>query len=184
MKVIKKYRLNCDTDGDVFWHLPDTDPLPTTCPNNSAHVITGVAVVVSQVKENLVEIKAVLSETGLKLSSFGFQFIALKGVQTIFDHKLEQDVKLRGGIFETEGHVMFDTITLEVVDIDNILGYGAGTVVSDYFKQWNVPKSGREEVLEISVGEPVLKNLYVRAKYNSVSSTDDVKVCVNFRGYK
>jgi len=182
MPTVNKYRIHCTAESKDEFLWAETPP--TTCPVNTAHAVDANSIaIVDTLKSELRETRAVLSPGGLKLSSFGFKFTATKAALTTHDHKLEQPVKLRGGIVETKEHEMGDTITLEIVDKDGIMS-PAGTVLSDYFTNWNVPQSGREEILEISVGDTIPKDLYVRAKYNSVGSTNDVKVGVNFRGYK
>jgi len=40
------YRLHCDTEAEwVFWNVKDGDPVPTTCPHNNTHVVSGGAIV-------------------------------------------------------------------------------------------------------------------------------------------
>lgn len=184
--TIKKYKVRCTTDNkDEFWFLPEDDPVPTTCPANSAHSINGGATTVEgTISEKLQDQRMVLSANGVKLNAFGFKFTATKSVKTTHDHLLSDTFRLRGGILEADKNVFGDLISLSIVDVDNILGYGAGFVVASYFSNWNMPKAGYYEILEVSLGDPIPPGLYIRVEYDSVGSTDDVEVGINFRAYK
>lgn len=51
-----------------------------------------------------------------------------------FDEKLDKTVRLQGGTYWTMGASLGDKVSLSVVDVDNILGNGAGYVVATYVK--------------------------------------------------
>jgi hypothetical protein len=128
--------------------------------------------------------KPVFLSTSVKLAGFGFKFTATKTTTTSEDYKLTQDLRFRGGTVETKDNVMGDTATLQIVDVDNILGAGAGYVVATYFENWNIPQNGSEIIIEPTMGDIVLQNLYLRLTYISVGGTNDVTVAVNMRAYR
>lgn len=64
----------------------------------------------------------------------------------------------------------FDEITFQVVDKDNILGYGAGFVVEEFGDAvFTMPDS---HVMLRFYRSAIVPNLYLRAKYNNVGSSD------------
>lgn len=70
----------------------------------------------------------------------------------------------------------FDEITFQVVDVDNILGYGANFVVEEFGdKVFIMPDS---HVLLRFYRSKIVPNLYIRAKYTSYGATD-VKFSMN-----
>ena len=70
----------------------------------------------------------------------------------------------------------FDEITFQVVDVDNILGYGANFVVEEFGdKVFVMPDS---HVLLRFYRSKIVPNLYIRAKYTSYGATD-VKFSMN-----
>lgn len=68
-----------------------------------------------------------------------------------------------------------DTITLQVVDKDNVLGFGAGTVLDEFGCGWQVNPGG--EVIRLYKAK-LITGLYIRIKYTSTGSTD-VKFAAN-----
>lgn len=73
-----------------------------------------------------------------------------------------------------------DYITAQVVDVDNVLGYGAGTVLNEYIKKRYIsPTMGHSE-LEVPYAGLVPQNTYLRIKYISTGTSTDVKVAVNY----
>jgi hypothetical protein len=183
MTDVNKYRVWCNTESGYVSVWAEAEP--SDCPNNNGHTIDSTKTAITDaMSSQLMDTKQVFLPTGLKVAAFGFKFTATKNTETSFDHKLIQDVRLRGGAVETEGHVMGDKADLSIVDVDNILGFGAGLVVALYFDGWNIPKSGVVDVLEPTMGDNVPKDLYVRCIYTSVGDTDDVKVGVNLRAYR
>lgn len=70
----------------------------------------------------------------------------------------------------------FDEITFQIVDKDNILGYGAGFVVEEFGDAaFVMPNS---HVLLRFYRSQIVPNLYIRAKYTSTGNTD-VKFSMN-----
>jgi len=70
----------------------------------------------------------------------------------------------------------FDEISFQVVDVDNILGYGANFVLEEFGdKVFIMPDS---HVLLRFYRSAIVPNLYIRAKYKSTGTTD-VKFSMN-----
>lgn len=76
--------------------------------------------------------------------------------------------------------VVGDKITFQVVDVDNILGYGANTVLDEFGKNWYVMPD--KEVTIRLYKASLIKDLYIRLKYTSTGTVLDVDmVCNLFR---
>jgi len=92
----------------------------------------------------------------------------------------EDNVYLNGGEILYQDAVWGDYITMQVVDIDNVLGYGANTVLKEYIhKRYIHPELKSDEVCLPYAGMAP-KNTYLRLKYTSVGTTNDVKVAANY----
>ncbi len=66
MTTYNKYRVRCLADNiDEFWLLPEDDPIPTTCPTNTAHEIDNTqTTIVDTIEDNQVTIKEESIPTG------------------------------------------------------------------------------------------------------------------------
>ena len=70
-----------------------------------------------------------------------------------------------------------DSITFQIVDIDNVLGYGANTVLDEFSKTWYVIPNASNTIVLYKAN--LIKDLYVRIKYTSVGATNDVSLICN-----
>jgi len=133
-------------------------------------------------KEYIQKTQMYLGAVSIKLLEFGFNFVATK--TTVTDNDLLLPVKyMRGAGVETENHEFGDWVTVQMVDVDNVLGAGAGYVADQFGKEVQIPKSGLFTVLSESLSSAIPAGLYIRIKYNSVGTVNDVKVRCNCRGY-
>jgi hypothetical protein len=98
------------------------------------------------------------------------------------DFLVGEDLYLDGGTLPIQDGEFGDTIKAQVVDKDNILGYGAGFVVKTWIEKWTLCKMGTYAECELHTDYKglVLNGLYLRIKYTSVSTTTDPKVAVNY----
>ncbi|MEK7093284.1 MAG: hypothetical protein AAB927_02260 [Patescibacteria group bacterium] len=86
--------------------------------------------------------------------------------------------KLNGGFMFAIDAAFGDQVTFQIVDVDNILGYGAG-VVLDEFLTWSIDP--REQLnLDLPYGSDIPEGFYIRGIYQSVG-TADVKVAINMK---
>lgn len=73
-----------------------------------------------------------------------------------------------------------DYVTLRVVDTDNILGYGAGTVLDEFASSWFInPDQGGQLAFELPYLAELVQGWSIDVVYTSVGATD-VNVAVNF----
>jgi hypothetical protein len=110
----------------------------------------------------------------------GLAGIAVKNSTTSFDFKITKDnCYCSGGEIIVQDAAHGDYIKIEIVDKDNILGYGAGAVLQTYLEKWYVDYNGKN-VLDVPYAGYIYQNLYVRLKYTSVSTTTDPHIAVNY----
>jgi hypothetical protein len=67
------YRLWCEVDGYVLWYLPEGDPAPTTCPNDSSHEVDLESIAVIEIIDSetaSVKLDEQRTSTGLPKMSF------------------------------------------------------------------------------------------------------------------
>lgn len=110
----------------------------------------------------------------------GFKGIASVNTTTNIDWKLPEERWISGGILLAQGTHWGDKICLQIIDIDNTLGYGANTVLDEYVTDFYVVTDSEFQLqIEAPYIALVLANLYVRIKYSNTSILDPVEVVLN-----
>lgn len=115
-----------------------------------------------------------------KLQGFKGTAAAGVGVVTNIDWKLPEDRWISGGILLATGVHWGDKIAVQICDVDNILGAGAGYVLDEYVSDFYVVSDSQFQVqLDSPYIALVPANLYVRIKYTNTSLIDAVEVAMN-----
>jgi hypothetical protein len=93
---------------------------------------------------------------------------------------MTDDCFLTGGILRTNNAVFGDYCDMQVIDKDNVLGYGANVVLNQFVTKWYM-RSDAQEQFEKSLPYPskLLSGLYLRIVYHSIGSVD-VDVAMNY----
>jgi hypothetical protein len=127
----------------------------------------------------LVRVRAFSNPDNLKFRGTGIESTATLGVTSNIDYKLTENRYLNGLQIILKDHFVGDNLDLQVIDKDNILGYGANTVLDQFGTSWFVaPDVYSQGLITLPYAALVAKDLYIRLKYNSKGTTD-VKVFVN-----
>ena len=80
----------------------------------------------------------------------------------------------------TQNAAYGDTLTIKIIDIDNILGCGVNFVVSTPVSNFNVaPEHPKQEYSSVAPFK-ILAGLYIRVSYTSVGTSSDVSLGLNF----
>lgn len=95
-----------------------------------------------------------------------------KGTTTNIDFQLTTDRYLNGANFYVQNSTMGDYVAFQVVDVDNLLGYGAGLVLSTWVIKWYVPPNTWCMITSPTAGL-VNTGFYLRVVYNSVAGVLD-----------
>ena len=101
-------------------------------------------------------------------------------VETNIDFKLPETRLINGVMIILKGHVFGDSGKFQVVDVDNILGYGAGVVLNEFATNWYFVATEQDQHPVMTPYPANLpKDLYVRLKYKATGTETDVKVLLN-----
>lgn len=159
---------------------------------NDTEFITGTANQIAELLGKKVEITNVTRSSGI--NDPDGQRARLVGIVsgsatantvTDFDYKMTQLQYLGSDVASIFNGVQYyaknadnlDEITFQIVDVDNILGYGAGFVAEEFGDAVFVMPDTRTEI--ILYKSSIVPNLYIRVKYNNKHATNDVAFSMN-----
>lgn len=122
-----------------------------------------------------------LSSTHVNSAATGILGTALAGQTTALDLAITDDVFIVGGCLLASGATFGDYVRFQVVDKDNILGYGANLVLGQYINSWYLRSDSQLQINETMVyPAKVRAGLYLRAIYVSTGGSD-VPFAINYR---
>lgn len=124
------------------------------------------------------------SSKDLNLVLQGTMFTALPGQATTHDFLITQDSLIMGAFVIVLDAALGDKIKCEVVDVNNVLGYGPGVVLGQYAVDWYMnPRSAEQLNFSAPYPAKLVTGLYLRVVYASVGITS-VPVIVNYNLHK
>lgn len=101
------------------------------------------------------------------------------------DFLLSDDCVLDGMVISVLNSVFGEKISFQVVDKDNILGFGPGIVLGTFVTDWFIdPSSSKQADSESNYPAKVKAGLYLRIKYTSLSVDLNKKLIVNYKLHK
>jgi hypothetical protein len=106
----------------------------------------------------------------------GVVYTATKNSTTDHDLLLTSDYLLNGGSICVDKAVVGDTITCQVLD-------NALTVKKEWITDWPICPGEPIEIITEQAAE-IPANYYLRIKYTSIGTVDDVKVLIGYRLHK
>lgn len=114
----------------------------------------------------------------------GDLFQAVAGENTTRDLLITDDSLVDGAIVHVINSALGDKLKCQVIDKDNIFGYGANTVLGQYVTDWYI-NPAKTEQLDFTCPYPakIYAGLYLRVVYISVG-TNNVDVIVNYKLHK
>lgn len=86
------------------------------------------------------------------------------------DFQITQERYINGGRLLVNNIGNDDKMTFQVVDKDNILGYGANAVLDEFIKDYFIPTTGNLEV-RLDYPARIIAGLYLRLKYTSTHAS-------------
>ncbi|RLG45233.1 MAG: hypothetical protein DRN81_02315 [Thermoproteota archaeon] len=114
----------------------------------------------------------------------GFTGTADSGTSTNIQFEIDETRFLNGVQIILDNHVFGDKAHFEVVDVDNILGYGTNVVLDRFGEDWNIaPDENNQGAIVLPYPAKVTAGLYIRIVYVSTGSTD-VSVAANLYLHK
>jgi len=87
---------------------------------------------------------------------------------------------INGAEVITQNAVFGDWASSQIIDVDNVLGYGINTVLSSYIQKWYINPNQALNLTTQYAGK-VPAGTYVRVSYHSVGLITDVGVALNFK---
>lgn len=92
-------------------------------------------------------------------------------------------IRLQGGTYWARGATAGDTVSFAVVDVDNVLGGGAGAVVSEYVKGLPVAPWDHHMELTSTAAGMIPAGLYLRITYTNTGASP-VQLGITYRWYE
>lgn len=137
-------------------------------------LIVGTASGVSFLTDNLrdsdgaqlVRTRAFTNSDGFRFRGSSFSDTVTANTTKDIDYKIAQERYINGGRLLVSNIGNDDKITFQVVDKDNVLGYGANVVLDEFIKDYFIPTTGNLEV-RLDYPARIVANLYLRLKYTS-----------------
>jgi len=174
------YLAAIDGSMEVTAQIPIVSPTPSGS-DQSDFETNFMPAANSSPRGNVVQ---VLGKDTLVLCPFGVSFSAPANQSTTYSYALTSAVFLRGGVLFASPGTLGDQLTVQIVDVNNILGAGANYVVATYVNGWYVMPNQQNAIEDISVSSEIPAGLYVNFIYNNTSPTQATQVIVNFLSYQ
>lgn len=126
------------------------------------------------------------SSTDLNISLKGIKFECTANNTTINDLQITDDCLVDGAVFIVLNSLLGDKISCQVIDKDNILGYGANTVLGEYVTDWYINPEATEQLnYKSEYPAKIYSGLYLRIIYTSAGTpTSMTTVIVNYKLHK
>ena len=123
--------------------------------------------------------------TEYEVKAKGYIGTATAGTSTDIDFAVGAEDRYIDGVrILLSNHADGDTMDFKVVDVDNVLGYGAGVVLKQFGYTWNVDYENSDQGMNFyNFLAKINAGLYVRITYNS-AGVSNVTVKANVRMFK
>jgi hypothetical protein len=121
-----------------------------------------------------------LSPDNSVFNLIGFTGLAEANGTTNVDYKFLDERWITGGILLAYGGSWGDTITIQVLDKDNILGYGSNRVLREFITHFTIdPTSVKQQKIQVDYVSLIPAGIYIRLQYTNVSENTNVQVGCN-----
>lgn len=118
------------------------------------------------------------------VSPIAINFSAGPGTTTTNDFKLLTPTRFKGGEMFVNNLTLGDFGQIQIIDKDNVLGFGANFVLSDWIPKWFVFPGVTNTMESQELSTVVPANVYLRTKYTNTSILTTASVYLNIRAYK
>ena len=129
--------------------------------------------------------RAFANDDGFRFRGKGISGTATKNATTNLDYKVTEARSINNVKLIYKNHVFGDTVKFQIVDVDNIYGYGAGLVLDEFGLDWNLEEDRQGQGQEmLPYRASIVTNLWIRIVYISVGTENDVSLRVNLYLHK
>ena len=146
----------------------------------SSHVNTPLEIVLPPQDVVITKDKPFKDAGGFRLRIKGVAGTAAKNSTSSIDYLVPEERFINGVSLLLKNHVWGDHVKFQVVDKDNVMGYGAGLVLDTFGDQWYV-NDEKQDQDDVTAEYParIPAGLYIRLVYTSVGTVYDVQVKMN-----
>ena len=133
----------------------------------------------------LIRTKPLANTDNLLFRATGFTGTATKNTTSNIDYQIPEQRFITGAAFMCKNHVWGDKACLQVVDVDNLLGFGAGLVLNEFVKDWYMIEDQQSQgLVQTPYPAKLIQGLYLRIAYSSVGTESDVQCAFNWFFHK
>lgn len=176
-------------DGPVCLHcvIPYTDP----CENGTdqydfeTNYKSGANKVIATGKDGLLTRTSAFADSDFyRFRGVGFFDTATGGTSTSLLYKFTNPYSMNGCQILLKNQVFGDCLDFYIIDVDNVVGYGAGVVLDSFVEDWCVADDvcGQSPVI-LPYKANIITGLYAALIYHSTGITN-VQVGCNFYRHK
>jgi hypothetical protein len=116
--------------------------------------------------------------SGFRFRGQSFSDTVLANSTKSIDFKIVQERYINGGRLLVSNAGENDTITFQVVDKDNILGFGSNVVLDEFISNYFIPNTDNLEV-RLDYPAKIMAGLYTRLIYTNTNTLQDCLVKCN-----
>lgn len=128
----------------------------------------------------LSRLRAFANSDGFRFRGKGISGTATKNTTSNIDYKLTEERYINGCNLILKNHAFGDSVKFQVIDIDNVIGYGNNVVLDEFGTDWYIAEDAQNQgVILLPYPAKILANLYIRIVYNSVGILLNVSVKCN-----
>lgn len=126
----------------------------------------------------LIRTTAFSNTDNMRFRGTGISKTISAGTTDNLDYKLPENRFLNGVQLIVKNHIFADKIKFQVIDKDNILGFGTNVVLDEFATDWHLAEDTQNQG-QFIVPYPALinANLYIRLVYISTGTTDVELAC-------
>jgi hypothetical protein len=124
----------------------------------------------------LVRARAFSNSDGFRFRGASFSGEVDYGETKNIDFLISAERYINGGRLLVNNIGPNDKITFQVVDNDNVMGFGVGVVLDEFIKDYFIPETGNLEV-RLDYPAKIFAGLYLRLKYTSTHADGCLVKC-------
>lgn len=103
---------------------------------------------------------------------------------TDIDWRFPEERWITGGIFAVNNGNWGDSATIQIIDIDNVLGYGANVVLDTFAENYGVMSDQQfQGDIECPYVALIPAGLYIRIKYTNTSESTAAQILLNLHSH-
>lgn len=120
------------------------------------------------------------SSAGFRFRGHGVSGTGTKNTTSNTDYLVTEERYINGCNVICKNHVFGDYVKFQIVDVDNIIGYGANTVLDEFGSEWYLSEDKQDQGLVLlQYPAKIVAGLYIRVVYVSTGTTNDVMLRCN-----